>query len=125
MITKGSKYKGSKFKLPWEGPYKVHRVYNNNIVEFSILSNSDAKKVNINKLKHYLGEPPIVIMIIMVKIEGKISQNEGKMNIPHLPIYFKLTIKSYQKDSNLSYGIKMMTGQNRMATKWQAQGLRK
>ncbi len=101
-------------------------MYNNNIVEFSTLSNNDAERVNINKLKkYYHGEPCIVIMIIVVKIEGNINQYEGRTNVPHLPIYPKLTVKSNQKDSNLSYGIKMMIRQNQMATKWQAQGLRK
>jgi hypothetical protein len=55
-MLKTTKIKGGKFKLPWKGPYKVHKAFNNNIVELTIIGNDEVKKVlkvNINKLKKY------------------------------------------------------------------------
>ncbi len=102
-LPKVTKIKGSKFKLSWEGPYKVQKVYNSNMMELNILSNNDVQRVNINKLKKYHhGEPPIIIMIVVVNIEGR-------MNIPHLQTYLGLIIKPNQKNLNLNYGIEMMT----------------
>jgi hypothetical protein len=45
--------KGGKFKSPWKGPYKVHKIFNNNIAELIIISDDEVEKININKLKEY------------------------------------------------------------------------
>jgi hypothetical protein len=50
-MPKATKLKGEKIKLPWKGPYKVQKNFNNNTVELSTLCNDDMEKVNINKLK--------------------------------------------------------------------------
>jgi hypothetical protein len=34
-MLKTIKIKGGKFKLPWKGPHKVHKTYNNNIVKLN------------------------------------------------------------------------------------------
>ncbi len=52
-MPKAMKIKGGKVKLLWKGPYKVQKVFNNNMVELSTLSNDDMEKININKLKEY------------------------------------------------------------------------
>jgi hypothetical protein len=52
-MPKATKIKGEKFKLLWKSPYEVQKVFNNNMVELSTLSNDDMEKVNINKLKEY------------------------------------------------------------------------
>jgi len=48
-MPKSTKIKGGKFKLPWKGPYKMHKVFNNNIVELTILGDGEVERVNINK----------------------------------------------------------------------------
>jgi len=49
-MPKSTKIKEGKFKLPWKGPYKMHKVFNNNIVELTILGDDEVERVNINKL---------------------------------------------------------------------------
>jgi hypothetical protein len=44
---------GNKFKFPWEGPYKIHKIFNNNIVELTTMGNDEMGMANINKLKEY------------------------------------------------------------------------
>jgi hypothetical protein len=77
-----SKIKGNKFKLPWECPYKMQKIFNNNMVESSTLNNSDVEKVNINKLKKcHHGETPTIIMTIVVNIRRRVKlvqKNEWK-----------------------------------------------
>jgi hypothetical protein len=48
-----TKITGNKFKFPWEGPYKIHKIFNNNIVELTTMSNDEMGMENINKLKEY------------------------------------------------------------------------
>jgi hypothetical protein len=50
-MPKLTKIKGGKFKLPWKGLYKVHKVFNNNIVKLTTLGDDEVERVNINKLK--------------------------------------------------------------------------
>jgi len=52
-MPKTTKIKGGKFKLPWKGPYKIHKTFNNIIIELTTLGNDEVKRVNINKLKEY------------------------------------------------------------------------
>jgi hypothetical protein len=43
--------KGGKFILPWKGPFKIQKTFDNNMVELSTINNEGAKTININKLK--------------------------------------------------------------------------
>jgi hypothetical protein len=47
-MPKTTKIKGGKFKLPWKGPYKVHKTFNNNTIELTILGNDEVERVNIH-----------------------------------------------------------------------------
>ncbi len=40
-MSKATKFKGRNFRLPWKGPFKIQKMFNNNIVELSIISNDD------------------------------------------------------------------------------------
>jgi hypothetical protein len=78
-LPRVKKIKGNKFKLSWESPYKMQKVYSNNTMELNILNNNHVQRVNINKLKKYHhGEPPIVIMTTIVNIEGRIKSVRRK-----------------------------------------------
>ncbi len=37
--------------MPWEGPYKVGEVYDNNIIQLWTLNNEEMGRENVNKLK--------------------------------------------------------------------------
>jgi hypothetical protein len=39
--------------MPWKGPFKVDKVFNNNMVQFFILINDELKIDNVNKLKNF------------------------------------------------------------------------
>jgi hypothetical protein len=52
-MPKSIKIKGGKFKLPWKGPYKVGKTFNNNIVKLTTHGNDEVERVNNNKLKEY------------------------------------------------------------------------
>jgi hypothetical protein len=52
-MPKDENIKSGKFRMPWEGPYKVEEVYNKNIIKLLILSNEKVEKINVNKLKFY------------------------------------------------------------------------
>jgi len=54
--------------MPWEGPYKLGEVYNNNIIKLLILSNEKVDKVNVNKLKFYNIAKLLRVMMIMIKV---------------------------------------------------------
>jgi hypothetical protein len=47
-MPKTTKIKGGKFKLPWKGPYKVHKTFNNNTIELTISGNDEVERVNIH-----------------------------------------------------------------------------
>jgi hypothetical protein len=73
-VPKITKIKGSKFKLPCEGPYKMQEMCNNNTVELNNLSNNDVERVNINKLKKYrFSETLTMVMTIVVNIERNVK----------------------------------------------------
>jgi hypothetical protein len=54
--------------MPWEGPYKLGEVYNNNIIKLLILSNEKVDKVNVNKLKFYNIVELLRVMMIMIQV---------------------------------------------------------
>jgi hypothetical protein len=71
-MFKATKIKCRKFRLLWKGPYKVQKIFNNNVVKLSTLSNDDMEKVIINKLKEYQhNNTPIVIMTNVVTVQKK------------------------------------------------------
>jgi hypothetical protein len=45
------KIKGGKFQIPWDGPFKIGKVYNNNTISLHNFINDELGQVNINKLK--------------------------------------------------------------------------
>lgn len=49
-MLKKTKIKKGKFRLSWQGPYKVQKIFDNNIVELSTMGNDGVERVNINKL---------------------------------------------------------------------------
>jgi hypothetical protein len=50
-MPKAIRIKGGKFILPWKGPFKIQKMFDNNTVELSTINNEGAKTLNINKLK--------------------------------------------------------------------------
>jgi len=74
-MPKTTKIKGGKFRLPWKGPYKVHKTFNNNIVELTSLGDDEVEKVNINKLKKYNSKSVVVdVMVANVYIGRYLNQ---------------------------------------------------
>ncbi len=51
-MFKATKIKGGKFTLPWKGPFKIQKMFDNNVVELSTISDEGVERVN-NKLKTY------------------------------------------------------------------------
>jgi hypothetical protein len=64
MDAKTTKIKGGKLKLTWKGPYKVHKTFNNNIIELTTLGDDEAEKVNINKLKEYHSKSVVTNLMV-------------------------------------------------------------
>jgi len=52
-MPKTTKIKGGKLKLPWKGPYKVYKTFNNNTFELTTLGDDEVERININKIKEY------------------------------------------------------------------------
>ncbi len=50
-MLKATKIKGGKFTLPWKGPFQIQKMFDNNTMELSTISDKGAKRININKLK--------------------------------------------------------------------------
>ncbi len=48
-MPKATKIKGGKFTLPWKGPFKTQKMFDNNIVELSTISDERVERININK----------------------------------------------------------------------------
>jgi hypothetical protein len=68
-MLKTTKIKGGKFKLPWKGPYKVHKAFNNT------LGDDEVKIVNINKLKQYHSKSVVVdVMVANVYVNKYLSR---------------------------------------------------
>lgn len=44
-MPKPTKIKGHKFRLPWKGPFKIQKMFNNNIMELSTISNDDIENI--------------------------------------------------------------------------------
>ncbi len=63
-MPKTIKIKGGKFRLPWKGPYKVRKFFNNNIVELTSLGDDEVERVNINKLKKYHSKSVVVDVMV-------------------------------------------------------------
>jgi hypothetical protein len=88
MMPKATKIKGGKFTLPWKGPFKIQKMFDNNTMELSTISDEGAKRININKLKTYhYNNPPTNIIITIVTIytryNGEIRnkhKNKNKFN---------------------------------------------
>jgi hypothetical protein len=59
-MPKSTNINRGKFKLPWKGPYKVHKTFNNNIFKLTTLGNDEVEKVNVNKLKEYHSKNVVV-----------------------------------------------------------------
>ncbi len=85
-----TKIKGGKFTLPWKGPFKIQKMFDNNTIELSTMSNEGAKRVNINKLKVYHhNNPPTNVITMIVTIDtrpsGKIKSRHKKKTKPNFP----------------------------------------
>ncbi len=89
-MPKPTKIKGGNLTLPWKGPFKKQKMFDNNIVELSTISNEGVEKVNINKLKAYHhNNPPTNVIIVVVTINTKPSgkirnrhKKKKKLNFP-------------------------------------------
>jgi len=43
-MLKATKINGGKFTLPWKGPFKIEKMFGNNIVELSTINDEGGKK---------------------------------------------------------------------------------
>jgi hypothetical protein len=68
-MFKATKIKGGKFTLPWKGPFKIEKVFDNNTMELSTISDEGVKKVTINKLKVYFHNPPTNVIITVFIVD--------------------------------------------------------
>jgi hypothetical protein len=89
-MLKATKIKGGKFTLPWKGPIKIQKMFNNNIVELSTISDEGEERVNNNKLKAYHHHNPstsviITIVTIDTRLNGKIRNRHRKKSKPNFP----------------------------------------
>ncbi len=50
-MLKARRIKRGKFILPWKVPFKIQKMFDNNMVQLSTINNERAKTININKLK--------------------------------------------------------------------------
>lgn len=66
MDAQSHKNQGDKFRLPWEGPFKLQKMLNNNIVELFTINNDDMEKININNLKGYCHENTLIVIMTIV-----------------------------------------------------------
>jgi hypothetical protein len=83
-MPKATKINASKFTLPWKGLFKIQKMFDNNIMELSTISDEGAKRVNINKLKAYHhNNPPTNVIITIITFDTKPS---GKFKNRHRKI---------------------------------------
>jgi hypothetical protein len=68
-MFKATKIKGGKFTLPWKGPFKIEKVFDNNTMELSTISDEGVKRVTINKLKVYFHNPPTNVIITVFIVD--------------------------------------------------------
>jgi hypothetical protein len=74
-MPKTIKINGGQFKLPWKGPYKVCKAFNNNIVKLTILGNDEVERVNINKSKEYHSKNVIAdVMVANVHVKRDLNR---------------------------------------------------
>jgi hypothetical protein len=103
-MPKSTKIKGGKFTLPENGPFKIQKMFDNNTMELSTISDERAKRININKLKAYQhNNPPTNVIIEVVTVDtrpsGKIRNRHRKKTnlifhltcIPNRRIYLIMT----------------------------------
>jgi hypothetical protein len=67
-MPKPTKIKGHKFRLAWKRPFKIQKMFNNNIMESSTISNDDIENININKLKEYHHDNTLIVVMIIIII---------------------------------------------------------
>ncbi len=65
-MPKDEKIKQSKFRIPWEGPYKIGKVYTNNIVQLESLRKDDLGTINVNNNFLIIFPKPIIVLSTMV-----------------------------------------------------------
>ncbi len=69
-MPKSTNFKGGKYKLPWKGPYKVHKAFSNNFVELTTLGDDEIKRINIiKKFKCHSKNVATDIMVANVHVE--------------------------------------------------------
>jgi hypothetical protein len=67
-MLKATKIKGGKFTLPLKGPF-IQKMFANNTVELSTISDEGVERININKLKVYHHNPPTNVTIIVAIVD--------------------------------------------------------
>jgi len=67
-MPKDDKIKRSKFHIPWEGPYKIGKVYTNNIVQLESLRKDDLGTINVNIFFKMIFPKPIIVLSTMVYV---------------------------------------------------------
>jgi hypothetical protein len=91
-MFKATKIKGGKFSLPWKGLFKIQKIFDNNIMELSTISDEGAEKININKLKTYHHNNPQTNVIIMaIIIDTKYSRKNRNKHERKENLIFHLT----------------------------------
>jgi hypothetical protein len=102
-MLKATKIKGGKFTLPWKGPFKIQKMFDNNIVELSTISDEGVERININKLKVYRHNPPTNVIITTITFDTRPSSKIGSRHrkkikpkfhlncIPNQITYLRLT----------------------------------
>jgi hypothetical protein len=82
-MPKSTKIKGGKFKLPWKGPYKICKAFNNNTIKLTTLGDDEVERVNINKLNEYHSKNMAIdIMVANVHVERCPSRyHQGRISI--------------------------------------------
>ncbi len=89
-MPKATKMKGGKSILPWKGPFKTEKRFDNNTMELSTINDEGVERVNINKPKAYHHDnPPIDVIITTIIIDtkpsGKIKNRHRKKNTLNFP----------------------------------------
>jgi hypothetical protein len=88
-MPKATKIKGGNLHYLGRVPLKYKKMFDNNNVELSTISDEGVEKVNINKLKAYHNKSPTNVIIATVTINtrpsGKIKNRHKKKNKPNFP----------------------------------------
>jgi hypothetical protein len=67
-FQKIQKLKKANSFFPWIGPFRVKKVFDNNIVQLSTLSNEDVALLDINQLKPYQNPIELIILGVVITI---------------------------------------------------------